>query len=58
MGRTVNGARAVYEKELSNDIIYGKRCNWYVVTDPRRLYPTGAGSVILSDTLHFENNDL
>jgi uncharacterized protein (TIGR02145 family) len=35
------GAWCSYDNDSANDAIYGKLYNWYAVTDPRGLAPTG-----------------
>jgi uncharacterized protein (TIGR02145 family) len=38
---TQQGAYVVYDNDINNDLIYGKLYNWYAVTDPRGLCPSG-----------------
>ena len=38
---TTNGAYSIYDNNSANDGIYGKLYNWYAVSDPRGLCPTG-----------------
>ncbi len=51
------GAYSVYNHDGSNDAVYGKLYNWYVVVDARNVCPTGwhvptdAEWTVLTDTL-------
>jgi uncharacterized protein (TIGR02145 family) len=38
---TTSGAYAVFNNNLSNDVIYGKLYNWYTIGDERGLCPEG-----------------
>ncbi len=38
---STSGAYAIYGNDASNNGIYGKLYNWFAVTDPRGLCPTG-----------------
>ncbi len=38
---TTTGAYAIYNDDRANERIYGKLYNWYAVSDPRGLCPTG-----------------
>jgi len=38
---TTIGAYSIYDNLVANDSIYGKLYNWYAVSDPRGLCPTG-----------------
>ena len=38
---TNSGAWCYYQNDPSNNAVYGKLYNWYAVTDPRGLAPTG-----------------
>ncbi len=38
---TTKGAYAIYNDDPANESIYGKLYNWYAVSDPRGLCPTG-----------------
>ncbi len=40
-GSTAAGAYAIYDNDNANEAIYGKLYNWYAVTDPRHVCPSG-----------------
>lgn len=40
-GSLTTGAWCYYQNNSANGIVYGKLYNWYAVTDPRGLAPTG-----------------